>query len=173
MWFLLFTNLGQGLWGRSPTLSRKILAWERLEAEIIYSSIHCIWNRKNHNNIALIWMYQDNIQTGNSLWEKRNSPRPDSGGVMWRDLSLDLGSFSFAIFCSFHSIYHHHPHPWDDSSPSKYCFTKNKLNYLGEKVNLVSLKMICLIVPSNHCIAEFHQLLRISEETRFGQSEWI
>ena len=134
---------------------------------------NCIWNRKNHNIIALIWMCQDNIQNENSLWEKRNSPRPDSGGVMWRDLSLDLGSFSFAIFCSFHSIYHHHPHPWDDSSPSKYCFTKNKLNYLGEQVNLVSLKMICLIVPSNHCIAEFHQLLRISEETRFGQSEWI
>ena len=54
-------------------------------------------------------MCQDNIQNENSLWEKRHSPRPDSGGVMWRDLSLDLGSFSFAIFCSFHSI-DHHPH---------------------------------------------------------------
>ena len=137
------------------------------------SKTNCIWNRKNHNNIALIWMCQDNIQNGNSLWEKRHSPRPDSGGVMWRDLSLDLGSLVlpfFAPFTQYIIIIHIHEH---DSSPSKYCFTKNKLNYLGEKVNLVSLKMICLIVPSNHCIAEFHQLLRISEETRFGQSEWI
>ena len=137
------------------------------------STTNCIWNRKNHNNIALIWMCQDNIQNGNSLWEKRHSPRPDSGGVMWRDLSLDLGSLVlpfFAPFTQYIIIIHIHEH---DSSPSKYCFTKNKLNYLGEKVNLVSLKMICLSVPSNHCIAEFHQLLRISEETRFGQSEWI
>ena len=118
-------------------------------------------------------MCQDNIQNENSLWEKRHSPRPDSGGVMWRDLGLDLGSLVlpfFAPFTQYIIIIHIPEH---DSSPSKHCFTKNKLNYLGEKVNLVSLKMICLIVPSNHCIAEFHQLLRISEETRFGQSEWI
>ena len=173
MCFLLFTHLGQGLWGRSPTLSRKILAWERLEAEIIHP-------RPIVFEIA-------RIPTTSQLYEcvritfkmethfgKRDTARDQILAESCGEISVLIwGSLSYAIFCSFHSIYHHHPHPWDDSSPSKYCFTKNKLNYLGEKVNLVSLKMICLIVPSNHCIAEFHQLLRISEETRFGQSEWI
>ena len=46
-------------------------------------------------------MCQDNIQNENSLWEKRNSPRPDSGGVMWRDLSLDLGSLVLPFFAPF------------------------------------------------------------------------
>ena len=59
-------------------------------------------------------MCQDNIQNENSLWEKRHSPRPDSGGVMWRDLGLDLGSLVlpfFAPFTQYIIITRHDTHP--------------------------------------------------------------
>ena len=134
---------------------------------------NCIWNRNNHNNIALIWMCQVTFKI-ETHFGKRDTARDqilaESCGeisvLIWDVLVLPF----FAPFTQNIITIHIHEH---DSSPSKYCFTKNELVYLGEKVSLVSLKMICLIVPSNHCIAEFHQLLRISEETRFGQSEWI
>ena len=171
--FLLFTNLAQGLWGRSPTLSRKILAWERLEAEIIHPRPIVFEIARIKRTLHLYECVRITFKL-KTHFGKRDTARDqilaESCGeisvLIWEVLVLPF----FAPFTQYIIIIHIPEH---DSSPSKYCFTKNKLNYLGEKVNLVSLKMICLVVPSNHCIAEFHQLLRISEETRFGQSEWI